>query len=432
MTQVKINPFKPMGLASPGMFVGRTAEIATLENALVQTRNGNPVNFLIAGERGIGKSSLLFFIQALALGNLELNYKFNFLAIDADIDESTTTFGLIKKIEMGLRHSLTNSEPARTFLSSTWSFIQRFEGAGFGLKDSTSDSPSDEMLLDEFAYGLAETINRICSDREYLEQDFFSAQFDGVLILIDEADNASDALQLGSFSKLLMERLHRRGCRKLMLGLAGLPKLRTVLRDSHQSSLRLFSDIELSRLSHDETAQVIRSGLEESKRTNGIEIHIDPKAERFLADMSEGFPHFIQQFGYSVFEYDSDNFIDYRDAVEGSLGRNGALEIIGRQYYREDFYNRINKETYRQVLRIMADHLDEWVSKDTIREHFKGSKTTLDNAILALRQRTIIVSKEGVRGVYRLQNKGFAVWIKLYTSNQSDLPPLPPDQPAPG
>ena len=45
----------------------------------------------------------------------------------------------------------------------------------------------------------------------------------------------------------------------------------------------------------------------------------------------------------------------------------------------------------------------------------------LDNALHALRKRHIIVSKEGERGVYRLQNRGFAFWIKLYATRLQDL-----------
>jgi hypothetical protein len=93
------------------------------------------------------------------------------------------------------------------------------------------------------------------------------------------------------------------------------------------------------------------------------------------------------------------------------------MEQIGDRYYRDNFYNKIQQESYRQVLRIMADHLDSWVSKGAIREKFEGKTTTLDNALHALRERGIILSKEGEKGVYRLQHKGFALWIKLYTGD---------------
>jgi len=68
----------------------------------------------------------------------------------------------------------------------------------------------------------------------------------------------------------------------------------------------------------------------------------------------------------------------------------------------------------------MADRLDGWVRKPEIRKAFRGRDSTLDNAIKALRDRNIL-SKEGERAVYRLQHKGFAYWIKIYTADPKEL-----------
>ncbi len=55
----RYNPFRPGSIVTPGMFSGRYNELVAMERALFQTKNGNPLNFLIHGERGIGKSSVL-------------------------------------------------------------------------------------------------------------------------------------------------------------------------------------------------------------------------------------------------------------------------------------------------------------------------------------------------------------------------------------
>jgi hypothetical protein len=41
----------------------------------------------------------------------------------------------------------------------------------------------------------------------------------------------------------------------------------------------------------------------------GIEVTATPEAEGFISHLSEGYPHFIQQFGYSAYEQDKDNNI---------------------------------------------------------------------------------------------------------------------------
>ena len=234
-------------------------------------------------------------------------------------------------------------------------------------------------------------------------------------MLIDEADNSGSDLHIGSFFKLLTERVQKHNCNNLMIGLAGLNNMREILRQSHSSSLRIFDEVQLGRLSRDEVSQVIDRCLSEANKINKAKTVIDEDGRKALITLSEGYPHFIQQFGFCAFAIDSEGTITRDDVYKGAFGSRGALERIGDGYYRDNFYNKIQKDSYRQVLRIMAQNLDSWTSRKEIKEEFKGKDTTLNNAIRALRERHIIISKEGVKGIYRLQHKGFALWINLYT-----------------
>ena len=401
------------------MFVGRLAEIERLETHLLQTVSGNPSNFLIIGERGIGKSSLLNYFKWVAAGDLRLaDTQVRFLVIDTDIEPATNQLALVQKIELGLRRSLGTTEPARHFLRTAWEFLQRVEAGGVRLHKA--DAAQDvSVLIEEFAYSLAETTNRITSESE--ASALFGTRYDGVLILVVEADNSSQDLRLGSFLKLLLERVHRRGCDRVMVGLAGLPSVRQILAEGHASSPRLFDSVHLGRLTPQEVSRVIDLALEQAEKDNGIRCGITSGGRGLLTSLSEGYPHFIQQFGFSAFDTDRDDEIDDTDVLNGALGRMGALELIGDRYYRDDFYNKIQGESYRQVLRIMAEQLDGWVARKQLREKFRGKDSVLNNAIKALRDRHIILSKEGERGVYRLQHKGFALWIKLKTTDPSQL-----------
>ena len=157
---------------------------------------------------------------------------------------------------------------------------------------------------------------------------------------------------------------------------------------------------------------MIEIGLERANRVNVEQTTITDDAKHHLSYYSEGYPHFIQQFAFSAFAADQDNLIDVEDVASGAFGKRGAMELIGDRYYRDSYYTKIQKESYRQVLRIMADKLDDWVTKKEIKSKFKGPESTLDNALFALRDRQIILAKEGERGVYRLQHKGFAWWMR--------------------
>lgn len=415
----RVNPFRPNSPVAPGMFVGRLAQVDALEEALLQTRAGRPKGFMLTGERGIGKTSLLRYFKWVAQGHISIgdDDRVNFLVIDMDLDPNSTDIGLIRRVELGLRRELARTEPARSFLSNGWEFLKRLEALGVSLRDG--EQPMDpETLHDEFAHSLAMTTSRITQADA---QTVFGAKYDGVLLLIDEADNAPKPLRLGAFLKLLVERVQRHGCERLMIGLAGMPGLREVLRDGHPSSLRIFDELQLDILSPEEASMVIDRALGEANTENAEQTSIDDAGRAGLVNLSEGYPHFIQQFGYSAFAADTDFVIDRDDVARGAFGSMGAMEKIGDRYYRDDFYNKIQKDSYRQVLRIMADNENRWVSKADIRKKFRGKPSTLDNAIHALRERNIILVKEGVRGVYRLQHRGFAFWIKLYTSDPREI-----------
>lgn len=415
----RINPFAPNSPVAPGMFVGRLPQLEALEQALLQTRAGRPKGFMLTGERGIGKTSLLQYFKWVAQGRISIGHseKVNFLVVELDIESSSTDVGLIRRVELGLKRELTKTEPARTFLEKGWDFLKRFEACGVSLRDSERGTDS-ESLHDEFAHSLAVTIARIT---EADAASVFGAKYDGVVLLIDEADNAPKSLRLGSFLKLLSERVHRAGCNRLMIGLAGMPTLREVLREGHPSSLRIFDELPLDTLSQDEVSRVIDQALKEANSENEEQTTIDEIGRSTLIHFSEGYPHFIQQFGYSAFAADTDLVIDSEDVINGAFNSRGAMEKIGDRYYRDDFYKKIQKDSYRQVLRIMADSGNKWVSKGDIRKTFHGNTTTLDNAIHALLGRKIILAKEGARGTYRLQQRGFAIWIKLYAKHQEGL-----------
>lgn len=417
MPDDRINPFEPGATVSPGMFVGRSKELNRVIKGFAQTIAGKHENFLIVGERGIGKSSFLNYLRYVAEGSIPANGNtINFLVIDTDISEKTTQLDLVKKIEMSLNNALAKDEKTRAFFKDTWAFLKKFEAAGVSLKNGESFL-SEELMTEEFSYSLANTIERVINKSG--AGDSMGASYDGVLLLIDETDNASKELNFGSFIKLLIERLERRGIENFMVCFAGIHDIIDKLRESHASSLRLFTELSLDRLDDDEIELVIQMALKSANKTNTLNTSITSNARTQLVSFAEGYPHFIQQFGYSAFETDTDGKISKEDVLDGAIKSDGAIEEIGNKYYRDSFYIKIKKDSYRQVLRIMAEESDGWVSKSDIKEKFTGKDSTLDNAIAALRNRGIILSKLGEIGVYRLQHKGFALWIKIWADQMT-------------
>jgi len=410
----KYNPFKPNSPVFTGMFSGRVHELKRLDNLLFQTKMNNPTHILINGERGIGKTSLLIVANLFAKGNLQWEEeKYNFITIQISIRTETNLVDFAKKLNNQIKRALSQSKQGLTFLKKTWEFLTNFESDFIRYK-TREIKFSEEEILDNTIFSIVNTVKAITEDTAITELKLGKKK-DGIVILLDEVDHASQNLNLGLFLKSLAENLAQENANKVLFILAGLPKMRDILRSSHESSLRLFEEFKLTPLSRKEVDQVIKRGLEEANKDNS-QTTVENEALKYIYLYSEGYPHFVQQIGYSAFTVDTDNNIDKSDVNAAMFNKNGALDLIGDRYYKDMYFGKIKKDSYRQILNIMANKSNKWVSRKEIEEQFKGEKTTLKNGIKALRDRNIILSKPGSRGLYRLQWIGFAVWINKNNS----------------
>lgn len=416
----RFNPFRPNEIVHPGMFAGRYNELVALEKTLFQTKHGNPTHFLIDGERGIGKSSLLLNLMWVATGDFapfEQQEKFNFVTVSVCLDSAHNYADIIRAIATELRRKISEREQLKEFAKSAWDFLKKLEVGGVRYRDEKRPDPKDTELVEELACAISGCLGSLGSE------------VDGILVLVDEADKPPASANLGAFVKLLTERLKLRGCDRLCIGLAGLTDLRDKLRRSHESSLRLFKVFALEPLSPEDCGIAIRRGLEAAKEKNGFEVTITPDAEANLAFITQGYPHFIQQFAYCAFESDADNNIDLDDVLKGAYGDTGALRQLGLKYFEKQYFDQIGSNEYRQVLRIIAKQFGEWVTKAQIRKEALGIKAyTLDNALSALKSRGIIVPKKGTKGTFRLPSRSFAIWLGAYTQTEELIASNPPAQ----
>ena len=408
----KINPFKPNSPVPPGMFAGRIEEIESLEKGLNQTKHGNSSNFLITGERGIGKSSLIGYIKPTAQGLIKSSDydKFNFVVVNTVISNKSTLISFIKLLERNLKREIEKigkAEKVRAFFEDTWSFVQRLKIMDSGI-DKVQVNEELDLIIDDFSYSLAETCKRIINP-----ENGESAK-DGIMIIVDEADNACPDLHIGYFFKVVTELLQQNGCENVMFIVAGLPDVVEKLVASHESSMRIFSQLVVKELNPDDRRYVVNRGLEVGNEQNEEQTTITANARNMISTLSEGYPHFIQQFSYSAFEANTDGEISEDDVGNGAFKNGGALDAIGTRYYQSLYNEQIKSDEYREVLEIMAENMNSWIKKSDIREKFSGNDHTVGDALKALTARKIILKNPSKLGEYRLQHKGFALWIKLF------------------
>lgn len=397
---MRFNPYMPNSPVHPGMFVGRIEEIETIEKCFNQTKYGNPDHFLIQGERGIGKSSLLSFAEGMAKGEVSLKSGsvFNFIVINVDLAHVSTKSDVVGQIGRGLKDAFRTHNSLKEKAKGVWDWVTNWEV--LGVKYQKSESQIDELdAIDDIADNLGQIIGE------------GKESYDGVVLLIDEADTPGVKSELGRLVKYLSERLNKRGANNVLIGMAGVTGIVPMLSASHPSSPRLFNILTMEALLHSECEQVIEIGVKEANRKNLEKTTITPQAKKLIADLSEGYPHFLQQFAFSAFEADWDLEIDSSDVEEGAYRENGAMAQLGEKFFNEMYHAKINSEDYRRVLDAMAEYGDAPVKRKDIVASSGVKDTQVTNALRALKERGIILADESRPGVYRLPTKSFAVWI---------------------
>ncbi len=403
---MKFNPFRPNGPVEPSMFVGRVNEIRKLQSYLLQASFGNPTNFLIVGERGIGKTSLLNYIKATAENGIEFGTnQLKFLVVTTDIDTDTTQIGLTRKIQTGLREEANKYQVIKARLDRFWGFLQRVEISGSKINPE-KESEDKEIILEEFAYWLADFVKETCTAD--LEQK--NKLFHGILILIDEVNQSSPSLAIGRYLKQLTERLERQGCRQIAFGLAGLPSSQKVLAQSHESSPRIFDQMGLEPLGDKEVLDFLDVCLSRSEKNSNITITAEEIVRNKIVSLSQGYPHFVQQLASSTFETDIDNHLDEEDLVNGLLCENGALIQIGKRYFIQDYCQNTTQEQ-RDLLNFIAlEHQNDDVLKGLENDLFNDSqKETLEVLI----KQNLLVRENGlIRFKYSL----FGLWIRFFAN----------------
>ncbi|MGK5082686.1 ATP-binding protein [Bdellovibrionota bacterium FG-1] len=425
---LKYNPFRPNNLIHPGMFKGRAQELLGIEKILFQTKHGNPQHFVIEGERGIGKSSLMLYIEHLAKGALPFvqdpKFRASFLVVPVELTANMTALDVVVTLATKFREQVDKNSELKSAAKKAWEFLSKWEVLGVRYHGPGAQMESEPFpVLDKFCETVADFLKGAAS------QASSATRVDGVILLIDEADKPDPSARLGEIIKLLTEKMTRLDCENLAVAMAGLPVVLEKLKASHESSPRLFQIFTLGPLSEEDSAAVVDACIRDANSKNKDQTTIDQDARKQLCALSEGYPHFIQQFGYSAFDADFDGSLSTVDVEEGAYGKNGALKQLGRKFFQEMFFDQVGSDDYRKVLRVMAENSDQWVTRSHIIQSSGLKEHTVNNAIQALKGRNIIVVNDTIKGSYRLPTKSFAAWIKALSNAPSSLP-LFDEQPA--
>jgi hypothetical protein len=212
--------------------------------------------------------------------------------------------------------------------------------------------------------------------------------------------------------KLLTEKLTKKNCNQVLIGMTGQQGLVSKLKISHESAVRFFNILTLKTLSDSENKRVICSGLEYANKKNVLQVEINQESLELISELSEGYPHFLQEFAFYAFDSNGDNVIEKEDVFRGAYSEKGALSQLGHKYFNEMYFDQIASSDYRRVLQGMSHYSDNWVERKDIKNKIEIKDTILNNALIALKNRNIIIANPNTQGEFRLPTKSFAAWIK--------------------
>jgi hypothetical protein len=313
------NPFAPGAGTFPPELAGRDGLLSEVAVALERVKLGYAVRGQVfVGLRGVGKTVLLNKVEEMALAS-----GFETISVEAHEDKSLPAMLVpsLRKLLLRLDARASLSDKTKMGLRVLRSFIGRFRA-----KFKVSDVGEIELGVDP-EVGVADS-GDLESDLPDLLVALAEAAKDRgtqVCLLIDELQY----LKREELSALIMS-LHRISQKKLPMVMfaAGLPLILGLAGRSKSYAERLFAFPALGPLS----GQEARKAIEVPVRARGCTILVKALDEIVLR--TQGYPYFLQQWGYEAWNAAATTRITLVDVMAASQR---ALKQLDESFFRVRF-----------------------------------------------------------------------------------------------
>lgn len=279
------NPYTPNAGAAPEAIVGRDDQTKSFEALLHRVARGRTEqSMIITGLRGVGKTVLLGRFREIALGA-----RWEVIELEAS-----------KHDEDRFRQTMATQFRAvllRLSPRARWTDRARHAGAVLSAFAVTAapdgswtlnwDVPAAQGHADHGDLGLDLTDVFVALGEAAQEQGR------GIALLIDEVQFLKPN-QL----EALIQAVHKSVQRKLPITFvgAGLPQIAELAGDAKSYAERLFKFPKIDSLSQEDA----RRALEEPAMSEGVAF--EPDAVTRAVEITQGYPYFIQELGYQVWE----------------------------------------------------------------------------------------------------------------------------------
>ncbi|MFL5386187.1 MAG: ATP-binding protein [Longimicrobiaceae bacterium] len=324
------NPFAPGAGHQPPELAGRDKIMEDASVALERIINGRPDRgHLLLGLRGVGKTVLLNRIEQLAL---ERGYH---VALVEAPEEKRLAELLLPKLK-SILVKLSRLERAKALAMRALGVVRSFASAfkvnlaGVEIEVSAEEGVADSGDLESDLPELLLVVGEAAA-----------AAGTGVAILIDEVQYLSP----NDLSALIVaiHRVSQRNQPVVLFG-AGLPQLAKLAGDAKSYAERLFRYPPVDKLDEKAAEAAIRKPIEGEGAT------IDPDAVQLVCERTQGYPYFLQEWGYHSWDTAPASPISVADVEAASID---AATRLDEDFFRVRFDRLTDRE--KDYMRAMAE-----------------------------------------------------------------------------
>ena len=381
------SPFTPGSPVPLELFVGRSEQIKELIRYVGQISSGKQENVFLAGDRGIGKSSL-------ASG---LRY---FVGTQKNILGIHTFLGRVTTLEEAVRHifeQLLKETKKEAWFEDIAKFFGKYikEIGLFGI--SVSFTPPEQDLK-ELVRNFPEALNNLLKK--------IKEQKSGLFIALDDINGLVEKVEFANWYKSFVDEVatHYKDF-PVFIMLIGLPEKRDTLSRLQPSLMRIFRVVEIEKLSDKEVKDFLSIAFEK------VGIKVEPDAMELMVRFSSGLPLLMHEIGDATFWIDRDGVIDEKDAFAGVLK---TAENVGQKYLDPKVYRAVRSPRYRSILRKLGKRplSRNFMKRDVEAMLNEEEKRVFHNFLRRIRELGVIKADvERGPGAYRFVNEIYPIYI---------------------
>lgn len=276
------NPFAPGAGVPPPEIAGRDSILKDATIAIQRNRGGKSArSFIYIGLRGVGKTVLLNEVQSIAEQEEAIT---DFIEVSKNEPLSVVIIASMRAALLKLDRFKGVNEKVKQGLRVLKSFVGavkvKYQDVEFSLDIDSETGVADSGRLTRDLAELFVAAGEAAKSRKA-----------SIVILIDEIQN----LPKEEFEALIMA-VHRVDQKKLPVLIvgAGLPLLVKLTGDAKSYAERLFEYPRIGALSPKDVKRALEEPLKESQ------VEINPDAVDLIMKETQGYPYFIQEWGYQA------------------------------------------------------------------------------------------------------------------------------------